>query len=226
MGTSNQLHAAQHDIDAMARYWSRRKREFLWLASEIFLTFVEPACLYNEEPMLDHTALSAIATDWMVFDFPFYEGRTLLEEYVEHPPHDVSDASRARLREIADTHLFSQFAIRSKDPATHTCTLEDLASCRRFDVFDQTLCATDHWRNGTIAERIARVDERWLHIGMVHLYDRAAASVAGARYTNYLNRNTSAISTFTDSFYLHLLRDVIGIDGVLRDSASVTMRDR
>ena len=39
-------------------------------------------------------------TDWLLFERPYYHGKTLLELYVDEPPASISPASLGRLKQV------------------------------------------------------------------------------------------------------------------------------
>lgn len=215
--------AARHAMRAIALYWEARKPEFLFEAECEFFDFVNPAFLYGEPPLLDPECLTALFTEWVLFDRPYHEGKTLVETYSARPPVDATPEQIRRARQIAETQLFTRFIIRHKNRASGMAVLEDIQTARRFDVYDPTLCACDRWRNGTIGERIACVDGLWSPIARICLYDRAApqdTAVDGPGFFHPEDRIKRPEAEHA-TFYLRLVRDVIGIDGRYRHSATI-----
>ncbi|OUP09211.1 hypothetical protein [Collinsella sp. An2] len=207
-----------HSIDAAADYWATRKEEFLWLAGELYLGFVDPAMFYGEEPFFEQDMFNLLFTEWTLFEFPFYKGLTPLQEYAAHPPVDASPQDVRWMREVMDAQFFSRFEIRHKEPASGMTTLVDVCTSKRYDVFDEVLCNVDRWKSGTIAMRIARVGDLWLHVGKVHLYDRAEAHFTAVDGPGAFHPEDRINKPWAEQagFYLRLIRDLIGLDGRYR----------
>lgn len=205
-------------LTAMAAYWATRKHEFLWLAGDLFLGFVDPACRYGEEPLTTEEQLNMIFTEWMLYEFPFYDGRTPLKEYLVHPPHTAHEHERAILAQVACTQFFSRFEIRAKDHATGMCALVDARTAQRYDVLDPRICTTDRWQTGTIALRIACVRGTWLPVGQTVFYDRAAPRETASDGPGSFHPEDRIRKPWAEQagFYLRLVRDVLGIDGRYR----------
>ncbi len=147
------------DIDAVARYWAIRKQELLADAAGTFISFVEPAFLYDMPPFIEPDSFNVMFTEWMLFEYPFRNGRTPLEEYAAHPPAGAKALHLDHVRQICETQIFSRFIIHDKDTCSGMAALEDIQTARRYDVYDPELCKRARWRSGTIGERIACVDE-------------------------------------------------------------------
>lgn len=205
-------------VTAMATYWATRKHEFLWLAGDLFVGFVDPACRYGEEPLTTDEQLNAIFTEWVLYEFPFYDGRTLLKEYLVHPPHAADERDRALLEQVARTQFFSRFEIRAKDRSTGMCTLVDVQTARRYDVLDPHICTNDRWQTGTIARRIACVRGTWLPVGQTVFYDRAAPHETASDGPGCFHPEDRIRKPWAEQagFYLRLVRDILGIDGRYR----------
>lgn len=158
--------AVGNDIAGMAQFWMLRKFQFLESARTQFEVIVDPWLSYCEEPSQNEiTAYNMAFADWLLFERPYYHGRTLLELYVDEPPASLSPASLRRLEQVRDTQYFSRFGILDKDPATGMVALRDTRTNRRFDVYDPHIVQKEHWRDGAIAVRIACVDDVWLTVG-------------------------------------------------------------
>lgn len=214
--------AAQAAVNAAAENLMARKHEALGLSSEMFLEFVDPAMFHGEQPFLDEDYFNTIFTEWVLFEAPVFEGRTPLQEYLAHPPAHAAKQDVALIRKVIETQFFSRFEIRYKDTDTGICTLVDVCTDKRYDVFNEALCATERWRDGTIALRIARIEGIWVHVGHVQLYDRAApihTSVDGPGFFHPEDRVRKPQAEHA-GFYLRLIRDIIGIDGRYRRTAT------
>ncbi len=210
------------DIDAVSRYWQAHKALLLEPANEVFLDFVRPAFLYDEEPFLDNQTLALLFTDWVLFDFAFFAGRTPLEQFVAHPV-DVDGAQLARLRRIADSQFFSRFEILYKDRETGICALTDVRDGHRYDVLDPVLRRKEQWRDGTIGMRIARAAGPWTPVGSCHLYDRAPAHETAVDGPGLVHPEDAQLrpDAAQASFFLRMLRDLIGIDGRYRHTTTI-----
>lgn len=212
-----------HDLNELLRYWASRKQELLPLAGEQFISFVDPAFLYGMPPLIGRESFSIMFTEWMLFEFAYLGGSTPAELFIAQPPAGTDPACLARLRCAVRTQVFSRFIIRDKHAESGMAALEDIQTARRYDVYDPALCANDDWRNGTIGERLACVDGLWLPIGLVRLYDRAAPSdtaVDGPGFFHPEDRSRKPEAEHA-SFYLRLVRDIIGIDGRYRHTTTM-----
>ena len=104
--------AVGNDIADMAQFWMLRKFQFLESARTQFEVIVDPWLSYCEEPSQNEIVVYNMAfTDWLLFERPYYHGKTLLELYVDEPPASLSPASLRRLEQVRDTHYFSRFGI-------------------------------------------------------------------------------------------------------------------
>lgn len=215
----------EHDVDIVGMYWQAHKEEVLDLANAMFMGFVEPAFLFGKEPHLTREEISPLFSEWLLFEFPGVEGRSPFSWFVTHHKQTgrrLNADQLIRLRQIERTQFFSRFEIHRKDLERGTCTLIDVCDDRRYEVADSYLCSVERWRDGTIAQRIAKVDGKWYHVGKVYLYD-----IAEPRYTALDGPGMIHPEDLADKpevmlagFYLRLLRDTIGIDGRYRKSAS------
>lgn len=185
--------AVGNDIADMAQFWMLRKFQFLESAREQFEIIVDPWLSYCEEPSQSEImAYNMAFTDWLLFERPYYHGKTLLELYVDEPPASLSPASLRRLEQVRDTR-----------------------TDRRFDVYDPHIVQKEHWRDGAIAVRIACIDDVWLTAGQLYLYDIArlsdtAVDGPGAVHPEDLE---DGFDTSCISFFLRLVRDIMGAQG-------------
>lgn len=208
--------AVGDDIAGMAQFWMLRKFQFLESARTQFEVIVDPWLSYCEEPSQNEImAYNMAFTDWLLFERPYYHGKTLLELYVDEPPASLSPVSLRRLEQVRDTHYFSRFGILDKDPATGMVALRDTRTDRRFDVYDPHIVQKEHWRDGAIAVRLACVDDVWLTAGQLYPYDIArlsdtAVDGPGAVHPEDLE---DGFDTSCISFFLRLVRDIMGAQG-------------
>lgn len=185
--------AVGNDIADMAHFWMLRKFQFLESARTQFEVIVDPWLSYCEEPSQNEImAYNMAFTDWLLFERPYYHGKTLLELYVDEPPASLSPASLRRLEQVRDTR-----------------------TDRRFDVYDPHIVQKERWRDGAIAVRIACVDDVWLTAGQLYLYDIArlsdtAVDGPGAVHPEDLE---DGFDTSCISFFLRLVRDTMGAQG-------------
>ncbi|MDD6944822.1 MAG: hypothetical protein PUI67_04185, partial [Collinsella sp.] len=83
--------AVGDDIAGMAQFWMLRKFQFLESARTQFEVIVDPWLSYCEEPSQNEImAYNMAFTDWLLFERPYYHGKTLLELYVDEPPASLS----------------------------------------------------------------------------------------------------------------------------------------
>lgn len=211
------------DIDAVARYWTIRKQVLLADAASAFISFVEPAFLYDMPPFIEPDSFNVMFTEWMLFEYPFRNDRTPLEEYAAHPPAGAKALHLDHVRQICETQIFSRFIIHDKDTRSGMAALEDIQTTRRYDVYDPELCKRARWRSGTIGERIACVDGLWVPIANTRLYDRAAPADTALDGPGFFHPEDRVRKPEAEhaSFYLRLVRDIIGIDGRYRHTATI-----
>lgn len=212
-------------IDRAGRYWRERRDGIVGEAGAVFMGFVEPALLYGEAPALPREALSLMFTEWLVFEYPAMEGATPFAWCAAHPEElgrDLPEAERRCLGEVARTQFFSRFEILDKDAESGTVTLRDVCDGRRYDAYSPYVCAKEGWRRGTVAERIARFDGLWYDVGRVHLYDRAPLGETGPDGPGMFHPEDRERRPEAEraGFYLRLVRDVIGIEGRYRETAT------
>ena len=208
--------AVEREIAGMAAYWGRRKMGWLDAASEEFDELVEPFTFHvMDVTPLEIQAVNRFFTEWVLFERPMCGDRTPLEIYIDRRPDGVPAEAFRRLRQVADTHLFSRFAILGKDTESDMVTLRDVRTGRCYEVCDPCICAQDRWSDGTIAMRIAQVDGLWQAVGQTHLYDVAKPELTAADGPGAVHPEDRGgeLNTEAMSFYLRLLRDVIGISG-------------
>lgn len=206
----------------MALYWEQRKDEFVELGNILFFGFVDPAEFYDEPPALGFETLGMISTEWLLFEFAHFDGRTPLEEYVRNPPETASESSLRVLGQVARSQFFSRFEILDKDIEKGVVILSDVYGSKRYAVLDERACEVQHWSDGTLAQRIAYVDGSWRMVGQAHYYDRAAAAdtrVDGPGSFHPEDRILKPEAEFA-SFYMRLMRDLIGIDGRYRKTTT------
>lgn len=203
-------------VDEMADYWMKRKWVFLEQANEEFIDFVDPAvfyqeCLRPEDVML----INLCFTEWVLFERPVLGRRTPLSVYVEGVVASRGDSASDILRQVADTQFFSRFAILDKDRARGVAALRDLRTDRRYDVHDPGLCARDEWFDGSVALRIAAIDDVWQMVGRVRLYDHAAPELTAHDGPGEVHPEDRLRRSEMDEagFYLRLIRDTLGVEG-------------
>ena len=208
--------AVGKDVADMAHFWMLRKFQFLELAREQFELVVDPWLSYCEEPsQTEIMAYNMAFTDWLLFERPYRHGRTLLELFVDEPPASLSPASLRRLEQVRDTHYFSRFGILDKDPTTGMVALRDTRTDRRFDLYDPHIVQKDHWSDGAIAVRIACVDDVWLTVGQLYMYDiaRLRDTAVDGPGTVHPEDLEDGFDTGQLSFFLRLVRDTMGAQG-------------
>lgn len=170
--------AVEDELFRFAHYWLLRKFQFVDAARDEFEDFVEPVVWYEEHPSLERVEACNMAfTEWVLFEWKYERGKTLLELYLERRGEILSTQTRDRLRQVAETQYFSRFKIAWKDAETGILALVDERTGKRYDVVDSSAVEVEHWNDGVLAERIARVEGTWVCVGQLHLYD-VAPSIA------------------------------------------------
>lgn len=212
------LTAIDRDILGFAEYWGARKACWLGAAAEEFERAVRPVAAQFEGLPPQYVSMTNIYfTEWALFERPLIYGLTPLQLYIERAGRALPAASLDRLRQVERTQFFSRFAIVEKDAASCRVHLADVRTGRAYGVVDPVVCSTDRWREGTIAERIACVDGVWRPVGQARLYDRAPAGRSGLDDAGDFGGEGRPRDE-PDSYYLQLLRDVIGMDGRFSDT--------
>lgn len=202
------------DILEMAEYWGERKTCWLDAASDEFQACVQPCSMSRERPTSRYVSMvNTYFTEWVLFERPLAYGRTPLQLYIDRVADGVSSGARDRLRQVERTQFFSRFAILEKDERLYRAVLSDVRTGRGYEVIDPVLCTTQRWRDGTIAERIACVDGVWRPVGQARLYDRAPAHHPYAVAPGEELGEGEASDALASSYYLRLLRDVLGVEG-------------
>lgn len=217
-----------NDVREMARYWILRRFLFQDWTNELFMGIVDPSLQTKSCPEPNVRVLINMAyTEWLLFECGMRDGQTPLELYVEDPPQAVDGDSIGRLRQIGETQFFSRFEILAKDRAAGIATLRDVRTDLRYDVLDPHVCEVDRWSAGTIAERIACVDGRWMHVGQMHLYDHAVVAATGTDGPGEFHPEDVFERPYLEhaGYFLRLMHDVLGVDGRYRDTTRAIAMD-
>lgn len=199
----------------MAQYWGERKACWRDCAAEEFEGFVRPRAMHEEVPDFDVLCMVNMGfTEWVLFERPLRNGRTPLQLYIGRAPDCVGSDAVERLRQVERTHVFSRFAILDKDRDSGMAILRDTRTDLVYDVRDPVLCHRNRWRDGTIAERIACVDDVWQVVGQTRLYDRALPQFTSEDGPGELHEEDRGIPGIDEAgFFLRFLRDVMGEEG-------------
>lgn len=212
------------EVYEFARYWLLRKFQFIDAAREEFESVVDPVIWYEDRPALERVEACNMAfTEWLLFEWAYEGGKTLLELYLDRRGSVLPLETLARLREVHDTQYFSRFRIADKDELAGTLVLVDMRSGKRYDVIDSVAAEMGRWRDGVLAERIASVDGVWVCVGRMHLYDVAhpADTCVDGPGTVHPEDVEEGLETHRLSFYLRLVRDVMDVDGRYTSSLKV-----
>ena len=223
--TREQMERALDAVDAMAVHWQRHGGGFVGDAADEFCGLVDPACHHEADPDGRELELVSICfTEWLLFEKALGDGMTPLERFCADRPAAMPERMWRALGEVAASQFFSRFAILSKDEISGVCSLEDVRTGERREVWDPRLAAADSWLEGTVGERVARVGGAWLAVGQARLYDRAKPSESAQDGPGEVHPEDAETlpGAMLRSYYLRLLRDVIGFSG--RYSASARIR--
>lgn len=210
-----ELTDVERDVARMAEYWGERKMGWREEAAAEFERAVRPLAFFEEPPARDRIdAVNMCFTEWSLFERPLRRGRTPLQLYVEAASEDAREVSLWRLRQVEQTQFFSRFAILGKDLDRGIALLRDVRTGGEYDVLDPFLCSRDRWSAGTIAERVACVDGVWQVVGQARLYDHATPDETAHDGPGELHPEDADDAVLRDaSFFLRLVRDVMGLDG-------------
>lgn len=213
----------ERDMRQMANYWLLRKYQFLDWTNEIFFSYIDPFCQLYDMDDDKHVIMSMCFTEWLLFECPLRDDLTPLELYLEERPARISQKSLDRLSQVHDTQFFSRFSILDKDASTGISALKDVRTGRRYDVYDRHLCEVEHWKDGTIAERIGCVDDKWQIVGQVRMYDHAnpnANLIDGPGEFHPEDRDLRP-ELEEASYFIRLVRDLLAPDGRYQDTLKV-----
>lgn len=193
-----------------------RKETYLEGAIEEFIALVDPAACHSAQPTLEQiTTVNLCFSEWVMFERPLGDDKTPIRLGYERARREETPRKAAILHAIDETQFFSRFAICGKDGERGMASLRDVRTGEAYEVFDTEVCAQRCWASGTIALRIACVDGVWQTVGQVRLYDRAPApaGVVDDSCGVCIGIGPNGMDVWSESYYLHLLRDVIGADG-------------
>lgn len=225
MDDSNEI---AREVAQMADYWGERRDSWRDEAADEFERIVMPACLREPDPDFRQIQMVNMCfTEWVLFERPLRGGDTPLRRFIDSGPLEMTDPMSGRLMQIAETQFFSRFAILDKDPTGGRAVLRDVRTDRDYEVFDEILSSNPRWRNGTIAERIARVDGSWHAVGQVHLYDRVIPDETRTDGPGEIHPGDPRAEEMRKAgFFLRLVRDVLGFDGRYAPTLSVISLER
>lgn len=211
MGVETQV---ERDVRSVAEYWGRRKREFIEEPAMLFEQVVRPAIYFEQDPdPLVEMQVNAAFTEWLLFDYEVDDGETLFERYARRPPAGTSETRVERLRQVASTHLFSEFAIAGKNPGVGTLDLLDIYDGTLRCVHDTRLARRNGWDKGTVSLRLACVDEAWMPVGQTIMYDRCPFDPSWVPIEDECVGSGARL--------LELAHDVFGVDGLYRGSVNM-----
>lgn len=204
----------EDDIYTMAHYWNGRKREFIEAPTEAFAQIVRPSVYFEEDPdpLLEGQVIATFS-EWVLFDCRLDERGTLLERYISEQAAVVPRERLGRLAQVAATHVFSEFAIASKNPAAGTLEVVDIYDGMSREVLDVRSARRDDWNHGTISMRIARVNGVWLPVGKTVMYDRCHFDPAWIPIEDEMGTSGGRL--------LMLAHAVFGVDGRYHGSLSL-----
>lgn len=192
-------------------------------AFDEFVDYIDPAALYRTRPSeRDFMAIEMCFSEWLITERPLRRGLSPLQLAAATPPSDAPGETADLLREVASSQFFSRFAIESKDREQGAATLVDVRTGERYEVLAPRICAIEHWSDGSIALRIARAGGRWQEAGRVNLYDRCAPGPVTEESAGEIHPEDGELpEALRSSYYLRLVRDLMGIDGHYRSTARI-----
>ena len=202
------------DVFSVFARWADRGAPYFADAQDLFEQYVRPLAELSPAPRVDDLVQMNLAfTEWFLFEYKVCGGHTPVELSAGalDDAGDEQDANdRAiRLGQVADTQRFSQFAIEVADEATGNVCLRDLMGEGRIELHRPEIVEHRRWRRGIISLRVAEVDGTFVEVGKTRLYDRAPEH--GGAWG--LEPTRLRPGPGTGSFFLDLLREVIGEDG-------------
>lgn len=101
-------------------------------------------------------------SEWLIYDYRLGE-RSFLIEYCLRNPDNLPQQTLAKLRQAAETNLYSIFEIREVARDRYVL-LSDLFTGKNYKVFDKSSTPTLP-EYGTLHARIAKVGNRWYFTG-------------------------------------------------------------
>ncbi|MBI2411505.1 MAG: hypothetical protein HYV32_06465 [Candidatus Kerfeldbacteria bacterium] len=97
--------------------------------------------------------------EWLIFHFQLTSGRTLLAEYCERNPHQLSVAELAQYIQMRDTHFYSFFEVE-RVRLGKGLTMRDIHSGKKYIVQERMGTLQLHAGN-VIFARLIRQDKAW-----------------------------------------------------------------
>lgn len=202
------------DVFSVFARWADRDAPYFADARELFERSVHPLAEAASSPSVDDLVQMDLAfTEWFLFEYKVCGGHTPVElsaGALDEAAGDEDANDRAiRLAQVADTQRFSQYAIEAVDEAMGNVRLRDLLGEGSIELCRPEIAGHRSWRRGIISLRVAEVDGAFVEVGKTRLYDRAPER--GDAWG--LEPTRLRPGPGTGSFFLDLLREVIGEDG-------------
>ena len=198
------------DLRRVFECWGRRGTDYFARAQDEYEEAVMPLVCYSDvaDPF-EVEQMNLSFTEWFLFEFDLGNGMTPVERFVADFASTEPEERVRRLRQVAQTHRFSRFAIRDKDTVSGKMLLRDLRDGRERVVRAPVACRKSTWNEGTLSMRIARVEGEWIHVGLTMLYDRAPVPLGSCGH----EAPTALLRGRHESYFLSFLHDVMGLGG-------------
>lgn len=202
------------DVFSVFARWADRDAPYFADSQALFEELVHPLAEVASEPSVDDLVQMDLAfTEWFLFEYKICGGHTPVELSAgaldeAGAEQDANDRA-IRLAQVADTQRFSQYVIEAVDEATGNVCLRDLLGKGCVELHRPEIAGHRSWRRGIISLRVAEVDGAFVEVGKTRLYDRAPEH--GGAWG--LEPTRLRPGPGTGSFFLDLLREVIGEDG-------------
>lgn len=119
-----------------------------------------------DEGFTSDELLQSFFMEWLLFDFDYKSGKSMLEYFINFHPASVSAETIDGLRQSAESNFVSDFLIERVDPKDDMVTISDIRTGEEFEVLDHSLSEVLHQNaSGIIGARLICIDGQWLFAG-------------------------------------------------------------
>lgn len=119
-----------------------------------------------DEDFLSDELFESLFMEWLLFDFDYKAGKSMLEHFVNFHPASISAETIDGLRQSAESNFVGDFWIERVDSKDDIVTLSDIGTGEEFEVLDHSFCKEFRSNaRGIIGVRLICIDEQWLFAG-------------------------------------------------------------
>lgn len=140
--------------------------EFAWKnkSDECKKAFVEVFGPPHPLPEEYREEIGDLFTEWLMFEFVQSSNTTFIAEYMLRNPDQLPEKELDQLRQIAQTHRYSYFAIAPRRLPGHWIEVEDLFTGKLYRV-DEILGSKNLPQVGSLYARVAQVNGKYYFVG-------------------------------------------------------------